>query len=83
MLEDQSYRPFPDFRGISRSLVYCSILSRNGDSGKAGAVRLEPTYAIVYFDTLRVNSCLERQRTCAAPLSVTGQQWLDSASFEA
>ena len=37
-LIDHPHRPLPDFRGISRRPVYDSILSRNGVSGKAGAI---------------------------------------------
>jgi hypothetical protein len=44
LLENQPYRPIPDFRRISRSLCHCSILSRNGASGKIGAVQfIEPS----------------------------------------
>jgi hypothetical protein len=40
VLEHQSNRPFPDFQGISRRLVYDSIFSRNGVSGKPGAIHM-------------------------------------------
>ena len=39
VLEYQANRPFPDFRGISRTLLHDSILSRNRVSGKPGAVQ--------------------------------------------
>lgn len=34
----QAHRPFPDLRGISSCCVHCSTLSKNGASGKAGAI---------------------------------------------
>ena len=36
--QHQPHGPFPDFRGITFVSVHCSILSRNGVSGKPGAV---------------------------------------------
>ncbi len=39
MLQHQPHGPFPDFRGITFVSVHCSILSRNGVSGKPGAVQ--------------------------------------------
>ena len=38
MLKDKAHVPFPDLRGIAFVLVNYSILSRNGGSGKSGAV---------------------------------------------
>jgi len=40
VLEHHTNRTFPNFRGISRRLFHASILSRNGASGKAGAVHV-------------------------------------------
>ena len=39
VLQHQPHGPFPDFRGITFVSVHCSILSRNGVSGKPGAVQ--------------------------------------------
>ena len=38
MLKDKAHCPFPDLRGIAFLIVHYSILSRNGVSGKSGAV---------------------------------------------
>ena len=38
-MEHHPHRPFPYFRGIPRSSVYRSILSKDGASGKVGVVQ--------------------------------------------
>ena len=39
MIEHHPHRPFPHFRGIPRSCVHRSILSKDGASGKHGVVQ--------------------------------------------
>ena len=39
LLKDKAHGPFPDLRGIAFVFVHYSILSRNGVSGKSGAVQ--------------------------------------------
>jgi 3-polyprenyl-4-hydroxybenzoate decarboxylase len=45
MLEYQTHRSFPDFRGISLVSVHCSILSRKGASGIPGVIQAAPVPA--------------------------------------
>jgi hypothetical protein len=54
VLEHQPHRPFPYFGRISSRLFHDSILSRNGVSGKAGAVH-DPD-AIVIAEVLSKKS---------------------------
>jgi hypothetical protein len=52
MLEYHPNRPFPDLRGVSRCLVHHSILSRNGVSGKPGAVQRLIAHAAIESNVL-------------------------------
>ena len=45
MIEYHPHRPFPYFRGIPRSSVHRSTLSKDGASGKVGVVQVVPPKA--------------------------------------
>jgi len=49
MLKDKAHGPFPDLRGIAFVLVHCSILSRNGVSGKSGAIHFDGNNEAEHF----------------------------------